>query len=122
MCYPGQTSTPHAGITTIKTHWNSVISTPNAKHSTININDIYLNSKLENFEYMRTPYDMIPQGIMNLYNLDEIVNDDDFVYIEVQGGMHGFPQSGKLAHDELVKHLKPYGYEPMTCTPGLWSN
>ena len=33
-----------------------------------------------------------------------------------------FPQSDKLAHDELVKNLKPYGYEPTPYAPGLWVN
>ena len=32
------------------------------------------------------------------------------------------PQSGKLAHDELVKYLKLYGHEPMSCTLGLWAD
>ena len=53
---------------------------------------------------MRMPYDVTPQETIDLYNLDNIVNKDGFVCIEVQGGMHGFPQSGKLSHDELVKH------------------
>ena len=32
--YPGNTSTPTAGIVTIKTHWNSVVSKPNHKYCT----------------------------------------------------------------------------------------
>ena len=36
--------------------------------------------------------------------------------------MCGLPQAGILAHKKLKKHLKPFGYEPVTFTPGLWIN
>lgn len=40
--------------------------------------------------------------------------------MEIRGGMHGLPQAGRLAHDELVAHLAPHGYSPVRFTPGLW--
>jgi hypothetical protein len=119
--YPGVTSTPTASIKTIKMHWNSVISTPTSRYCTIDIKDFYLNSKLEEYEYMRLPVDLIPNEIMDLYNLHDLVCDG-FIYIEVRGGMYGLPQAGRLAHDELKTHLAPYGYKPVTYTPGLWVN
>ena len=122
ITYPGNTSTLTAGIVTIKTHWNSVISTPNCKYCTIDIKDFYLNSKLESYEYMCIPYDILPQDIIDLYNLSSLVADDGFVYIEVHGGIYGLPQAGRLAHDDLVTHLAPYNYKPATHTPGLWIN
>jgi hypothetical protein len=91
-------------------HWNSVISTPTSRYCTIDIKDFYLNSKLEEYEYMRLPVDLIPNEIMDLYNLHDLVCDG-FIYIEVRGGMYGLPQAGRLAHDE-----------PVTYTPGLWVN
>ena len=48
--YPGNTSTPTAGIITIKTHWNSVVSKLKYKYCTIDIKDFYLNSLLEIYE------------------------------------------------------------------------
>jgi len=36
--------------------------------------------------------------------------------------MYGMPHTGKLAYDELVTHLAPYGYKPSKYTPGLWTN
>jgi len=56
---------------------------------------------------------------MDKYGLYDL-ECDGFVYIEVRGGMYGHPEAGRLAHDELVAHLKPYGYEPTPLTPGLW--
>ena len=116
--YPGITSTPTSSIKTIKTHWNSVISTPTSRYCTIDIKDFYLNSKLEEYEYMRLPVDLIPQEIIDLYNLKDLVCDG-FIYIEIRGGMYGLPQAGRLAHDGLKQHLAPYGYAPVTYTPGL---
>ena len=36
--------------------------------------------------------------------------------------MYGLPQAGKLAHDDLVKHLATGGYFPAKHTPGLFHN
>ena len=119
--YPGITSTPTSSIKTIKMHWNSVISTPTSRYCTIDIKDFYLNSKLKEYEYMRLPVNLIPKEIMDLYNLHDLVCDG-FIYMEIRGGMYGLPQAGRLAHDELKTHLQPYGYKPVTYTPGLWVN
>ena len=35
---------------------------------------------------------------------------------------YGLKQSGRIAHDELVTHLLPYGYKPSKRTPGLWKH
>ena len=90
-CYPGSTSTPSAGTTSIKTHWNSVTSTTNAKHYTIDIKDFYLKSKIEDVECMRITHELMPQDIITLYNVDDIAHDNGFIYIEIQGGVCGFP-------------------------------
>ena len=36
--------------------------------------------------------------------------------------MYGLKQSRRIAHDELVKYLLPYGYKPSKRTPGLWKH
>ena len=120
--YPGVTSIPMAGIVTIKTHWNSVISTPNNKYYTIDIKDFYLNSLLESFEYMRILFDILPQDIIIQYELNSMVAEDGFVYIEVRGGIYGLPQAGRLAHDDLVTHLAQYDYALVKYTLGLWTH
>jgi len=122
VSYDGVTSTPTAAITTIKAHWNSVISTPGSRYATIDIKDFYLNSKLREYEYMKIHKNLIPQEFIDLYDLKSILGNDDFFYMEIRGGMYGLPQAGRLAHDELVQHLAPYGYAPVKFTPGLWTN
>ena len=36
--------------------------------------------------------------------------------------MYELPQAGQIAHDALVKHLKPYGYRPSSKTLGIWTH
>ena len=70
---------------------------------------------------MRLPIAIIPQEIISEYNLLPLVKNG-FVYILIQKGMYGLPQAGKLANDELIKHLAPFGCQPTTHTPGLWTH
>ena len=62
--YEGDVSTHTASIETIQTHWNSVISTPNAKYCTGDISNMYLMSDLVNSEYVKFKVDMIPPRII----------------------------------------------------------
>ena len=48
--YHGDTSTPTTDLTTTKIHLNSVISTPNAKFATADIENFYVNNILPDSE------------------------------------------------------------------------
>jgi hypothetical protein len=50
--------------------------------------------------------------------LDLVVNGK--VYVEVSKGIYGLPQAGKLANEQLIRHLEPFGYAPCPHTAGLW--
>ena len=67
------------------------------------------------------PYNIIPPDIIDDYNLKSKVRNDK-VYARVTKGIYGLPQSGKLAHDNLVAHLAQGGYFPTPFTPGLFTN
>ena len=36
--------------------------------------------------------------------------------------MYGLKQAGEIAHDELIKHLVPYGCKPTRHAPQYWKN
>ena len=63
------TSTPAAAITTIKTHWNSVISSKGARCATLDIKDFYLNSKLKDYEHTKRHVLLFPDKFIHLCNL-----------------------------------------------------
>jgi hypothetical protein len=80
--YPGMVWTDTADLTTCKILWNSVLSTPGAKFMCINIKNFYLNTPLERPKYMCFHIDDIPDKIIKLYNLLDIVHDG-YVYCEI---------------------------------------
>jgi hypothetical protein len=101
--------------------FNSVISTPDGRFMTIDLKDFYLCSDLLEYEYVRIPMHLIPQEIIDLYNLEPLIHNGH-IYTEVGKGMYGLPQAGKLANNALVKYLAPCGFAPCAVTPGLWKD
>ena len=119
--FEGSVRTPTADMITAKLLLNSVVSTPRAKCLCLDINNFYLNNNLPSPEYMRLEYSLIPQEIKDEYQLDKIVHDGQ-IYIEISKGMYGLPQAGKIANQELIKHLAKFGYHQCRQTPGLWKH
>ena len=122
ITYDGATSTKSAEMPTVKIFINSVLSTPNAKFMTGDIKDFYLNTAkmpYKDFAYMRIPINIIPPQILTMYK--HLIHKDH-IYLEVSKGIYGLPQAGKLANEQLIRHLAPYGYAPCSITPGLWKH
>lgn len=117
--YFGEVATHTASMETIKMHWNSVLSTPGARYCTADISNMYLCSDLPESEYVRFKYDMIPPNIIKHYNLDTLV-ENGFVYAKINKAWYGLKQSGRIAHDDLVSHLKESGYVKAPRTEGLF--
>ena len=77
--YPYELKTRTAELTTTKIMWNSVISTPGAQYMCIDIKNMYLETPLDRYEYMRMPFDIIPDEFKKLYNLTT-KNKNGFFY------------------------------------------
>jgi hypothetical protein len=82
---------------------------------------MYLATPLDRYEYMRMPFDIIPDEFKKLYNLTT-KNKNGSVYMKIEKGMYGLPQAGILANKLLRKRLAPHGYYEMPHTPGLWKH
>ena len=117
--YPGAVTTKTTDLITAKLLINSVISTDGAKFMGIDIKDFYLNNELPRKEYIRIAIKLIPEEIIELYNLRELEHNG-FVYAEVSKGMYGLPQAGRVASDALIPRLQAAGYQPAKYTPGLF--
>jgi hypothetical protein len=85
----------------------------------LDVKNVYLGTPMEEFEYLRIPIKLTPLEIITQYNLLPLVSDGH-IYIEVQKGMYGLPQTGILANHLLATRLAPYGYRQTKTTPGLW--
>ena len=71
--------------------------------------NFYLCTPLDRYKYMRMPIALIPEEFIKLYDLAGKVKNG-YVYMEIQRGMHGLPQSGILANKLLKECLKKHGY------------
>eukprot|EP00957_Ditylum_brightwellii_P204711 15340491-Ditylum_brightwellii.AAC.1 len=74
---------------------------------------------MEEYQYMKIPIDLIPEKIIKQYNLKTVVHNNN-VFIKIRKGIYGLPQASCIAHDQLIKHLKTYGYSPCKFIPSLW--
>ena len=79
---------------------------------------MYLCSLLPESQYVRFDVKLIPQEIIDYYDLYDKIHNG-YVYARVKKAWYGLKEAGKIAHDDLVAHLKQYGYTETT-TPGYF--
>ena len=60
---------------------NSTISTKDVKYATADIGNFYTNSKLESSEYMKIHLSLIPQEIIDEYDVMQYIETDAYVYV-----------------------------------------
>ena len=119
--YPGDVSTKTSDMVTAKILFNSVLSTKGARFMGVDLKDFYLNSNMDRAEYMRIPIKMIPQRIIDLYNLQPLVHNG-YIYSEISKTMYGLSQAGKLSNDKLLPILAEAGYHQSEHIPGLFKH
>jgi hypothetical protein len=106
--YSGDTATSTADITTFKILINSTLSTTKAKMMMTHITKYYLGTPFPTYEYMILPLTILPQDIIEKYDLKHLAVNG-WVYLEIRKGMYGLKQAGLLANQLLQKRLKPFG-------------
>jgi hypothetical protein len=119
--YPFELTTRTADMVSSKILWNSTISTEGARFAGADIANMYLETPLDRYEYMRMPISLMPQDIIEHYGLREKALND-YAYMEIRKGMYGLPQAGILANKLLKKRLARHGYHEQPHTPGLWKH
>jgi hypothetical protein len=119
--YPFELTTHTADMVSSKILWNSAISTKDARFAGADIKNMYLETPLDRYEYMKMPITLFPADIIDHYGLKEKALDG-YVYMEIQKGMYGLPQAGILANKLLKEWLARHGYFEQPHTPGLWKH
>ena len=117
--YPGEVSTPTLDLTTLELHVNIAISDAKSIYICMEIQYFHLNNQIDRDEYIIIHISMIPQEFVDKYNITE-KSHNGYIYARETKGTYGIPQVRQIAHDALVKHLEPYGYQPSSKTSGLW--
>ena len=75
---------------------------------------------MKRYEYMKIALTDIPKEFIDAYDLNSKALNG-YVYLEIQRGMYGLPQAGRIAYDLLKKRLAKHGYFE-TKAPGLWKH
>ena len=88
MKYTRETSTETASTETAKLLINSTLSTRGAKFIVMDISNFYIKNDLNDYQFIRFAMNMIPQGIMEEYNLIAIVHQDGYYYAEIRKAIY----------------------------------
>ena len=79
---------PTSNLTNSKLHWNSAVSTQGAKYLVVDVKNFYLNYLMLKHEYHKIALILIPQDIIDNYNLtNKKINV--LIYVRVENGMYG---------------------------------
>ena len=68
---------------------------------------------------MKLHLHIIPQEIIDEYDLHNIVDEDGWFYLKIMKCKYGLKQAGIIANMELTKLLDKFVYHPIQHTPGL---
>ena len=70
---------------------------------------------------MKMKLKIIPQGIIDQYQLQDL-EEDGWVYMKIVKGIPGLKKSACLENERLWHHSAPDGYAPVQHTPSLWKH
>ena len=102
--YAGETFTPNADINIAKCLFSSVISTKFTKFLDLDIKDFYLNTNMDQYEYMWLTQWILPQDFVDENKIEHIFINNK-ILVKNCNGMYGLPKSGELAYIALIKHI-----------------
>jgi len=70
---------------------NSVISdaTKGARFMSLDLKDFFLATPMARPEYMRIHSKHFPQDITDIYNIANLIEEDDYVYVKIKKGIYG---------------------------------
>ena len=122
--YLGDATSPAVSLIETKMILNSVISdaAKGARFMTIDIKDYFLQSILEEPEFLRIHYRYFFDDIKKKYNIDSIVASDGFVYCRIKKDLYGLKQAARLARGQLIKHLRPHGHTQCEHSRNIWKH
>ena len=119
--YDGPTAANTAGLSTVKILLNSVVSTPGARFCTADIKDYYLGTPMDAPAYMSISMKQLSEEIKSKFNLQALAHNNQ-VMIQINKGMYGLTQAGRLAQDRLIPHLAQHDYIQSPTVPMLFKH
>ena len=71
---------------------------------------------------MRIHSKYFPPDSIYLYKIEGLIAADKYVYMKIIKGMYGLKQASIIAYNQLIYHMEPHSYYPVTLTTVLWSD
>ena len=99
--FTGNLSSPTASVTTSKCVFNIAVSIPGARCLLADIKHFYLNNILPDSDFMRIPLKIIPQEIIDAYDLKALVDYQGWIYMRIEKCMYDLKHSGIIVTREL---------------------
>jgi hypothetical protein len=113
--FKGDRYAPTAEMVTTKVLLNATLN-EDANWMTLDLRDFYLKTVLEDPEYMRIHRRQLTASTIQLYNLEDKFDDQQYVYMRLDNCLYGLPQAGKLSYQKLKILLSTHGYNETTTT------
>jgi hypothetical protein len=119
--YDGERSSSMVDITTVKVAFNHLVSDENLDYCTLDLKDMYLQSKLDRPEFMRMPLAQIPMNLRVKLGMAHLP-EHTMILWQVDQALYGMPQAGMLAQRDLDGILRAGGFYTTPTTPCLYKH
>ena len=83
---------------------------------------LFLETPMSRTDYMRIRLKYSPPDIRNRYHIEGLIAADGYEYIKIIKGMYVLKKAAIIAQNQLISHMDPHGYYPVTFTTGLWAH
>ena len=119
ICYPRDVGAPTGSLDLVKLIIKSVLSRRNARFVSFDLKHFYLQTLMDQSEYVRIKLKDIHQEFIEEYNLSKAAQNG-WIYFEILRGCYSLPQSGRLENELLRTRLEKADYYEAATTLGLW--
>jgi len=122
--YPFKLTTCTANMVSSKILWNSVISTKDARFPGADIKNMYLETPLDQYEFMKMPITLFPADIIDHYKLKSKALNGYWLCLHgnPKGHVWTATSSGYTCNKLLKERLDRHGYFEQPHTPSLWKH
>ena len=86
------------------------------------IGNYYLKTPMWHSKYIMIHIRLVPPDIIAHYKLNELFDEDGWIYMKIIQGMYGLPQAGILSNSQIAHCLHNHRYYQVNRTPGLWQH
>ena len=90
--YGGGTMVNSADYVIIKTHWDSVLSSPGYKYAVMGAGNMYLGTDLPTARFVRSKLGQVPTATQGQYQLQNYVDQQGYVYVRISKAWYGLKE------------------------------